>query len=254
MISAMQMDRNQCYEIIELGAGDGTKTVELLKVLVERDYQFEYIPVDISKNVLNVLGEMLSKTLPRLKIKPQHGDYFIVLEQLKMDETPKIILFLGSSIGNLSDEEATEFIYHLGSNLNPGDRIILGVDLIKSKSIILPAYDDAQGITSEFNLNLLERINRELGADFKKDQFEHLAYYEEEEGIAKSYLRSKTDQTVSISGHPFHFDAGETIHTEISRKYNDAVLNSILQNTDFTIVGKIMDRDALFADYILQRH
>lgn len=254
LIEALGMDKSQYFELIELGAGDGTKTVELLKALLKADYPFSYIPVDISQNALEGLDRMLRLTLPSLKTSPRHCDYFEALEQLKQDGIPKIILFLGSNIGNLSDEQATEFIYQLGANLQVGDQIMLGVDLIKSSDIVLPAYNDAQGITREFNLNLLDRINRELGADFDRNEFEHLPVYDEKEGIAKSFLASKIDQQVHIDGHCFHFSAGETIHTEISRKYNDEVIHCILQKTDFTVEAKILDRQSLFADYILKRN
>ena len=252
LIVSLGMDKNKHYEIIELGAGDGTKTVELLKALVNQAYKFDYLPVDISPNVLNKLGDMMSSTIPGLNIKPKTGDYFNVLEQLKVDHIPKIVLFLGSNIGNLKDHEAQEFINHLSSSLKTGDKIVLGVDLIKSREKVLPAYNDAQGITREFNLNLLDRINRELGADFNRDQFEHAPCYKEEEGIAKSFLRSKKDQVVTVAGKSFHFDEGETIHTEISRKYNDEVLNKILSGSGLSVVGKIMDSESLFADYILE--
>ena len=254
LIAALGMDPERYFELIELGAGDGTKTVELLKALVEGAFAFSYIPVDISQNALEGLENMLAKALPGLKTGPKHCDYFVALEQLKQDGIPKVILFLGSNIGNLSDEEASEFIYQLGANLQAGDKILLGVDLIKSRDIVLPAYNDVQGITREFNLNLLDRINRELGADFDRTAFEHLPYYNETEGIAKSYLRSKMDQQVCIDGHCFHFSAGETIHTEISRKYNDEVLQSILKKTDFSVETKILDSQSLFADYVLLRN
>ena len=254
LIAALGMDPERYFELIELGAGDGTKTLELLKALVTGAFRFSYIPVDISQNALEGLDKMLTQVLPGLKTSPKHCDYFKALEQLKQDGIPKVILFLGSNIGNLSDEEASEFIYQLGANLQPGDKILLGVDLIKSRDIVLPAYNDALGITREFNLNLLDRINRELGADFDRTAFEHLPYYEETEGIAKSYLLSKIDQQVHIDGHCFHLSAGETIHTEISRKYNDKVLQIILQKTDFLVETKILDSKLLFADYVLLRN
>lgn len=254
LISALQIKKEVTYDVIELGAGDGTKTVHLLKELLQQQFQFEYFPVDISLNALQGLKEMLFQTLPELKVKPMHSDYFQSLSQLKHDGNKKIILFLGSNIGNLTDKEATEFIYRLGANMFSGDALILGVDLIKGKEKVLPAYNDAQGITAKFNLNLLTRINRELGADFNVNEFEHYPVYDEEEGIAKSFIKSKQKQMVTIDGHKFHFHKDELIHTEVSRKYNDAIIKKILSKTDITWEEKIMDSNELFADYILIRH
>ncbi|WP_407520936.1 L-histidine N(alpha)-methyltransferase [Lacibacter sp. MH-610] len=254
LIAAMQLEKEEKYDIIELGAGDGTKTIHLLRELQLRKFSFEYYPVDISLNALEGLENMLLKELPELKVKPMHMEYFQSLSRLKQDGNKKIILFLGSNIGNMPDDEATEFIYQLGANMYPGDKLILGVDLTKPKELILPAYNDAQGITAAFNLNLLHRINRELDGNFDVKEFEHYPVYDENEGIAKSYLRSKRSQEVNVSGHTFFFTEGELIHTEVSRKYNDSIIKKILSKTDITWVEKVTDSNNLFADYILLRH
>ena len=255
LINALACKKNVYFELIELGAGDGSKTIQLLRRLLEGNYKFSYLPVDISINALRGLQSRLEKELPGLDVKPQQGDYFKVLSTLKDSSHPKIVLFLGSNIGNLIDELASKFIYELGANLSENDKVLLGVDLIKSKEVVLPAYDDAQGVTRDFNLNLLRRINNELGANFNLDLFEHLVKYDEKEGIVKSYLRSMADQVVAIAslGKSFTFDKGETIHTEISRKYNEEVIRSILAGTDFRILSKITDSRGYFADYILER-
>lgn len=254
LLAALHLDKTTRFDIIDLGAGDGTKTVHLLEELLTQQIRFDYFPVDISKNALDSLQKMLKKKLPGLCVTPQHKDYFQSLSELKKTGNTKIILFLGSNIGNLPDEEATEFIYQLGANLQKGDKIILGVDLIKPKEIVSPAYNDAQGITAAFNLNLLNRINRELGADFDVNSFEHYPTYNEHVGIAKSYLKSKKEQSVMINGQSFDFTKGELIHTEISRKYNDVVLKNILSKTDITWEEKIFDDNKLFANYILVKH
>jgi dimethylhistidine N-methyltransferase len=253
IISALKLDKTLRYDLIELGPGDGTKTIHLLEGLLQMGHNFSYLPIDISQNALDGLTNMLNTALPNLDLVPQQGDYFVKLKGLQANTHPKIILVLGSNIGNLPDADASEFIYQLGANLKPGDKVLLGVDLIKAKSIILPAYSDAKGITAEFNLNLLDRINSELGGNFDRSCFEHLACYDEADGIAKSYLVSKTKQNVSIHGQTFHFDEGERIHTEISRKYNDIIISEILQPTDIRVETKITDSQNLFADYILVR-
>ena len=218
IISALSLNKENKYSLIELGAGDGTKTVHLLRTLVNKNINFEYFPVDISQNALDGIKSYLRTEVPTLIVKPNHNDYFKALENLKQDGTIKIILFLGSNIGNLVDELATEFIYQLGSNLFKGDKIILGVDLKKPKAIVLPAYNDSKGVTAEFNLNLLDRINKELGANFNRAQFEHAPTYDEHIGIAKSYIKSKIKQSVIIDGIEFYFEKDELIHTEVSRK------------------------------------
>ncbi len=255
IIKALDLKPNTYFELIELGAGDGTKTKELLKVLSEEAYQFDYFPIDISQNALDQLEVSLNKELPNVSVKKQQGDYFDVLASLKNSTIPKVILFLGSNIGNMNDKQAGEFIYKLGANLTRGDYLFLGLDLKKSSSIILPAYNDKQGITRDFNLNLLERINRELGGNFDIAQFKHIPEYNEKEGVAKSYIQSKIDQKVMISSikKTYFFKKGEYIHTEISRKYDDTIVQGLIKNTDFRITQKLMDTQKLFADYILKR-
>ena len=252
----MQLKSDSYFELIELGAGDGLKTKKLLSALDNQQFKFDYLPIDISANALNLLKEDLSEVLPNVSVKTQAGDYFEVLASLKESNKPKVILFLGSNIGNMTDERAAKFIYNLGANLKPGDKLLLGVDLIKSEDIVLPAYNDNKGITAKFNLNLLHRINNELGGDFNLENFKHQPEYNEEEGIAKSFIVSTTQQTVHIKsiGASYHFEAGEKIHTEISRKYNDALIEQIIAETDFKLDTKIMDSKAYFADYILTRN
>lgn len=253
LISLLNINSDKPFELIELGAGDGTKTVHLLKSLLAQKYNFVYLPVDISQNALDGLEKMLKIEVPDLEVIPKQGDYFDQLKDLKSSPNPKIVLILGSNIGNLSDDRASKFVYNLGAYLAPGDRIILGVDLIKSKDIILPAYNDGQGITEEFNLNLLDRINAELGADFNRNNFKHTPEYNEKDGVAKSYIESTVEQKVTIDEFEFNFKVGEKIYTEISRKYNDEIIDYILKNTDIRREAKILDSKELFADYILIR-
>lgn len=255
IINALGLVPNQHFELIELGAGDGTKTKEILKVLDNGSYDFDYIPIDISQNALDQLQQKLIEELPNVSVKKKQGDYFEMMASLYDTKHPKVVFFLGSNIGNMSDKLATDFIYKLGASLRPKDKLFLGVDLIKPSKIVLPAYDDPAGITKAFNLNLLSRINKELGGNFNLDTFSHLAQYSENEGIALSYLVSTTEQKVYIYGvnKMFHFDKGEKIQTEISRKYNDEIIRRILQDTDFQIENKLTDHKNYFANYILKR-
>lgn len=255
IIKALELNPSVYFELIELGAGDGTKTKELLKELVSGNFKFDYMPIDISQNALDNLEQSLNDEIPEVSVSRKQGDYFRVLDSIKHSNHPKVVLFLGSNMGNLLDKEANEFLYRLGASLNTDDKLLLGVDLIKSEDIVLPAYDDANGITAKFNLNLLHRINKELDANFDLTAFEHQPEYTEEEGIAKSYLVSLVKQHVEIKsiGKTFQFEAGEKIHTEISRKYNSAILEKILLKTDFEITGKLTDSRNYFADFILRK-
>lgn len=255
IIKALQLNKNTFFELIELGAGDGTKTKELLKVLDTENYDFNYVPIDISQNALDQLKQSVNKELPNVKTTTKQGDYFNVLASLKQSNHPKIILFLGSNLGNLSDVQAEDFLSKLSDSLRPNDKVLLGLDLIKSRDIVLPAYNDSQGITKRFNLNLLDRINNELGADFDTNAFIHQPEYTEEEGIARSYIVSTTNQNVTVKSlnKTFHFMEGERVHTETSRKYNDTILDSYLKNTSLQVIDKLMDSNTYFADYILDK-
>ena len=255
LIAALDVDTDSYFEIIELGAGDGKKSKKLLKQLQKKGYQFTYQPVDISQNILDQLEDSLKAEIPELDTKTTQALYFDALAAMKDTPHKIIVMFLGSNIGNLDDSEAAEFIYQLGANFKPDDLLLLGVDLKKSRDIVLPAYNDAAGITASFNLNLLARINRELGANFVLENFQHCPEYDEEEGIAYSYLVSKVDQSVLIKslGREFSFSAGEKIHTEISRKYDEPTLKKIIAGTDFMLGNRITDSKGYFANYILKR-
>ena len=253
IIDNLQLNKKQYFELVELGAGDGTKTKELLKELLHQNFDFSYLPIDISKDSLNHLEKKLKNELPKLNVISKQGDYFEILDSLNKSDIPKVVLFLGSNIGNMTDENAKVFIKKLGDSLQKNDKVLLGVDLIKSEAIVLPAYDDKNGITKRFNLNLLNRINKELAADFNIFEFNHTATYKEEEGIARSFLVSGKNQKVTFKNaeESFIFKKGEKIHTETSRKYNDEILKEILDETNLIIKEKLMDTKEYFADYIL---
>ena len=255
IVEAFGLNPRKSFELIELGAGDGTKTVKLLAELVKWNYDFSYLPVDISPNALSKLKSSLSKQLPNLEIIPQQGEYFTVLKELLDSDKAKIVLFIGSNLGNLSDELANNFLKSLSSYLKKGDKVLLGLDLIKSADIVLPAYNDAAGITRDFNLNLLTRINRELGGDFKVENFSHQPKYSEETGITESFIKSDIAQTVTIRAlnKSFEFAKDELIHTEISRKYNDTILHKVLNGTDLTLVRKFTDQKGYFTDFLLKK-
>ncbi|MFI8604030.1 L-histidine N(alpha)-methyltransferase [Cellulophaga baltica] len=253
IISALGVRKDTYFELIELGAGDGTKTKELLKPLVAQGFKFDYLPIDISQHALDDLEENLKKEIPNLSVKTQQGDYFGVLESFKNSEHPKVVLFLGSNLGNMEDDEAASFMEQLSDNLTTNDKLFLGLDCIKASDIVLPAYNDTQGVTAAFNLNLLTRINKEFGAEFDIWNFKHAPEYDEQSGIAKSFLVSKKTQKVWIAALDQHisFEQGEKIHTEISRKYDAEILKTILAETAMVIQTKFTDSHNYFADYVV---
>lgn len=255
IIKGLNLNRNQYFELIELGAGDGTKTKELLEVLHTEGYKFEYIPIDISQNALDQLERKLTKELPHVMVNTKQGDYFTMLASLHNTKHQKIVFFLGSNLGNMTDKEASSFISKLSLNLRNNDKLLIGLDLIKSADIVLPAYNDSEGVTRAFNMNLLSRINNELGGDFNIDTFIHKPTYTTKTGIAQSCLVSTIDQTLTLSstGKTYKFIEGEEIQTEISRKYNNEILTRIVEDTDFKITKKLTDKKGYFANYILHR-
>lgn len=241
------------FDLIELGAGDALKSAHLLKFMIAAEINFTYMPIDISSNILSVLDRNLKQRIPELKVKLLQGDYFKMLEQaINGSDLKKVILFLGGNIGNMDLEESYNFCREIHSKLNKGDLLITGFDLKKNPHTILNAYNDPQGITASFNLNLLERINRELGADFDSSKFQHYQTYDPVSGACKSYLVSLTEQIVTIGRHNFYFTENELIDMEISQKFELIDIEKLASKSGFEIVGRITDSKNWFVDSIWQ--
>lgn len=255
IIHKLKLNTSDKIDLIELGAGDGKKTKAFLKVLLAENHKFKYVPIDISQHALNTLETSLKAEFPNLEMEIKQGEYFGVLEDIKTNKAQKVIMFLGSNLGNLNDKAAHDFLIKLSNALQIGDKIILGLDRIKSEDIVLPAYNDSQGVTKAFNLNLLHRINRELHADFDVSNFDHQPEYDEKIGIAKSFLVSRKEQKVCFNGDNtcYTFLKGEKIQTETSRKYNDTILQKLLEHTNLVQISKISDSNNYFNSYILER-
>lgn len=248
----------QPVQLIELGAGDGLKTKLFLKEMMEMGIDFTYYPIDISKNVLWHLEKGLKYELGlELKIEPIVGDYFDALqsESLSDKNKQKLILFLGSSIGNFDRESGNTFLYNLAKRMNPTDMLMVGFDLKKNPKIIADAYNDSQGVTRDFNLNLLVRMNHELDADFNLDAFAHYPLYDPECGAAKSYLVSKKKQQVFIGtlGRFFSFEKGETIFTEISRKYSEEDIEKMVSYAGLKVKDNFYDSKYYFTDVLMYK-
>ena len=242
---------NRPFDLIELGAGDGTKTSLLVKYFLAQHADFQYVPVDISSEALNFLTEKFAREFPALAIKAEQGDYFRTLETFKENsKRKKVILFLGSNIGNFSEEQALNFFGQLREMMNPEDFIFIGFDLHKNPKTILRAYDDANGVTAKFNLNLLKRINRELGGNFNIEEFSHYASYHPTERAARSFLISQKAQRVYIEAldKTFEFAQWEPIFMEISQKYGVRMIENLAEKSGFQIVENFFDGNNFYTN------
>jgi L-histidine N-alpha-methyltransferase len=234
------------FDVVELGAGDATKSIHLLKQL---NSDFTYYPVDISGNVIQQLEHTLPSKLPSMKLHGLNGEYFEMLHQANiLSAKNKVVLCMGGNIGNFTPPEAKKFCRQLRRYLQPGDLLLTGFDLKKHPQIILNAYNDAAGITRDFNLNLLHRINEELGADFDLTKFDHYPTYDPGTGACKSYLVSLEDQQVHIGSQTFNFATHEPVYMEISQKYSLAETETLAMHSGFKPVANFFDTKNWFVD------
>ncbi len=241
------------FDIVELGAGDGLKSTYLLKELINQEVSFTYFPIDISSNVIQWLQTELPKRLPGLQMQGLNGEYFNMLEKAKtLSNKIKVVLFMGSNIGNIPIEKAPAFCQSLREHLLTDDLVLVGFDLIKNPQLILDAYNDKQGYTKEFNLNLLQRINEDLGADFILDQFQHYPTYDPQTGACKSFLISLQDQDVHIANNRFHFYEHEPVHMEISQKFIPEQTDTLAKQSGFIPVAHFYDSKKWFLDALWQ--
>jgi L-histidine Nalpha-methyltransferase len=241
------------FDLIELGAGDATKSIHLLKSLLDAQMEFSYFPIDISEHVISDLEENLPKKLPALDITGLNGDYFDMLKKAaELSDRRKVVLFMGANIGNMTVADAEIFCLSLKQLLSPNDLLIIGFDLKKNPQQILAAYNDKGGITRSFNLNLLQRINNELNGDFNIGQFEHYASYDPATGACKSYLISLKKQVVNIGHHVIHFTENEYVFMEISQKYSLQDIDQLAAKTGFKPVRRFFDKNLYFVDAIWQ--
>lgn len=253
MVHACSPDGSS-FRLVEFGAGDGLKTKVLIQNLLSNNIEFTYTPIDISSGALKGLVEDCKTTFPGLTVESLQGDYFQALDRLiaSGDTQRKVILFLGSNIGNFKREEALNFLRAVRAHMNPGDRLLIGFDLKKDPHVILPAYSDPEGITAEFNLNLLDRINRELGGNFDRNKWQHYASYDPLSGETKSYLLPTEDQDIHLAGPDKSFSvmAWEPIWTELSQKYDDAMIRDLAQESGFEYLEAIRDSRRYFVEAI----
>jgi L-histidine Nalpha-methyltransferase len=244
---------NEPFLLVDLGSGDGCKTRILLEALgPERD--FFYVPIDISPDALEGQIATLRSELPWLELKGIVGEFIQAIAHLAefRGPLPVYTLFLGSNLGNFGERQSLSFLRNLYNAFRPGDKILLGVDMQKTPSLIKAAYDDKPGITAEFNLNMLVRLNREYGGQFDLNTFEHYATYDPLEGVARSFLVSKMAQEVFIASfnESLLFKEGETIHTENSYKYSQEQLISLACNCGFRSLEQYQDAKGYFTSVV----
>lgn len=236
--------------IIELGAGDGHKTTPLLKEVVAQGRPFEYFPIDVSENAVHQLVENLQNTFRNscLHVKGIVANYFEGLAKIDHDP-PHLILFLGSSIGNFESREAIKFLYRLRHFMKSDDVLLIGFDLKKDASVLQRAYNDSKGITREFNLNVLDRLNREVGTNFNRDNFLYHSFYNIVEGRVESWLVSKEAQTIIVPAlqASFTLKAWEGIHMENSYKYTLSDMENLVHEAGYRIEKVFEDSRHYFA-------
>ncbi len=235
--------------VVEFGSGSSRKTGLLLEAL---DTPSAYIPVDISASALYPAARRIQRRFPKIGVCPVLGSFEDPSKmKLPLDGRPCVGFFPGSTIGNLAPAGAISFLRSARRYLGPGARFIIGADLQKRLDILLPAYDDAEGVTAAFNLNILTRINRELDGTFNLSWFGHRAVYDETEGRIEMHLRASKPHRVFVAGRSFAFREGETIHTENSHKYTVTGFETLAKAGGWRPMKAWIDKNELFSLHLL---
>lgn len=237
MIAATGADRFRPLRLLELGAGTATKTGILLKAATRVRNEVTYIPIDVSPDALDAACASIAGRLPEVRLRPLVANYVTHPPKLDRFAGTTLAMYIGSSIGNFAPEEARVILRNLRSELRGGDALLLGTDMVKDEATLVQAYDDRAGVTAAFNLNMLYRLNRELGANFDTGSFRHQARWNRVESRMEMHLESTRDQCVNIPAADLsvQFAALETIHTESSYKFTEETLGALLEDAGFTI-------------------
>lgn len=237
-------------ELIELGSGNADKTRIVIEALLERQRTLRYVPIDIARDALDASAAALLVEYPLIEVHAIAGEYEGALATLKNNQTmPRLIMWLGSSVGNLHKPDAARFLGRLRNEMTNDDRLLIGIDLRKDRDRLERAYNDSQGVTARFSLNLLARINRELGGNFALDQFGFQVHYDEVSGSVESHLKSLCNQQVSIEalGAEYSFAADELVHTEDSYKYSLDEIEVLARDSGMTCEERWLDHEGLFS-------
>lgn len=236
--------------LVELGSGSSTKTRVLIEAYLKRHAKLHYVPIDISREMLEQSSGELLADFPGLRVTALAAEYMAGLHALKdVAPGPKLVLWLGSNVGNFERPDAAAFLREVRRDLTPNDRLLMGIDLRKDRDTLEAAYDDAQGVTARFNLNLLQRINAELGADFDLTGFRHRATYNEAAGRVEIYIDSLRDQDVRIDELDLDvsFKKGESMHTENSHKYGLREIDLLAEAAGYTTNGRWFDAEKRYS-------
>jgi dimethylhistidine N-methyltransferase len=249
IIAAACPDKSGRVRLVELGAGTAAKTVILLDAAARLTGEVLYAPVDVSPDALDVARETIAACLPSVSVLPIVANYVTNPPQLESFDGVTLGLYIGSSIGNFEPAEARTILGNLRSQLQSGDALLLGVDMVKDEPTLVAAYDDRDGITAEFNLNMLHRLNRELDADFEPDAFRHRALWNPVKSRIEMHLESTRDQRVHIPAAQLDvcFEKGERIHTENSYKFTDATIHNLLNDGGFEVEQTWTDERSWFS-------
>jgi dimethylhistidine N-methyltransferase len=241
--------------LVELGAGSASKTTLLLDAAVAACGEANYIPIDVSDAALRDAQSRIRALCTGVKVEPIHAEYAPGLARLPRSAGRTLVLFIGSSIGNFELFEAARLLADIRRSLSPGDAVLLGTDMRKSLDLLIPAYDDAQGVTSAFNKNLLRRINRELGASFKLSTFAHRIRWNDEQSRIEMHLESLRHQSVPIEMLDIvvNFREGETIHTENSTKFSMDMVDRMVNNAGLRRERTWFDQQKWFGVHLLRR-
>ena len=241
-------------EIVEFGSGSGRKTRLLIDAALKRQYALDYHPIDISPSALISASQALVTEYARLNVTAYASDYVEVLASARLRTSQRVLaLFLGSNVGNFEPAEAVALLRAMSASFKPGDALLLGTDLKKDAATLELAYNDAIGVTAAFDLNLLGRINRELGGGFKLDGFRHVARYDGLRGVVESFLVAERAQRVPIEalGLEVHFAPGERIHTESSYKFSAGDVVALAAQSGFRVERRWTDSLERFAVSLL---
>lgn len=243
------IDKTKPEQILELGSGYSVKTRRLFDACQDISHNCTYAPFDVCEGALIESAQKLEEEYQWLNLKPLLGDYNAGLGNLPSATGSHLYVFLGSTIGNFEKKEALDFINELYDVMKPGDYLLLGVDRVKKNDVLNAAYNDSQGLTAEFNLNVLKVLNRELGANFDTNSFTHTAAFDEEKERIEMRLTSKTTQEVKIENlnKTIQFNKDESILTEISQKYTYSGIEEMLARANFSITDHYEDENAYFS-------
>ena len=238
--------------LVELGAGTATKTSILIEELLQRQSRSLFYPIDVSPSALQEAVMRLGRQFPQLRVNPIVADYTGGVDALNRISGRKLVLYIGSSIGNFEPEESVAMLRRIRRSMRAGDAMLLGTDMAKSAKILVPAYDDAARVTAAFNKNVLARLNRELDADFDLDAFRHVALWNKRDSRMEMHLESLRSQSVflPVLDIDVAFSPGERIHTENSYKYTAEMVETILRESGFRLEQSWYDRQKWFGVHL----